>query len=277
MDIVGVDTSDSLEDYIGAVSVELNTQKVVLKLFSDLSSKIPIYTGRDFLQKEELCFLAEKIEAANLCTMPKISQGNIERGIDSPLLFYPNLGEVNFDSQFYKYARLVVQISVVMARADNQVDISEAEEVERLIWRQKGIGEKERLFLLAKAKYFLAIEGAYDERYRDYVKIALSQKTTIKKMEELSDSAKRSLLEVAKEIAVADGYLDQKELNFIKDIYRIMGLSVRSAKKDVEDYAKARYINLDTASNKTIDLFENDIFEELDDVLGDLLSDFEDF
>lgn len=268
---------DSLNDYLEGVFGELDSKPIVEKIFSELALKLPTYTSDGVLHHDDIEYLANAIDNMGLRTEPKLSHGYIERGIDAPIIFYLNKGDVNFDSMFYKYARLVVQVAVIMARADREVDSEEILSIETLIFKQKGVTNQEKMFLLAKAKYLLSIDGAYDEQYRDYVKIALSKQSTIKKIEELSDNAKLSLLEVAKEVAVADGYLDIKELKFIQEIYRLLGVHARKAKKDIEEFAKSRYITLESVTDKMAFSFDEETIDEIDDVIGDLLSDFDEF
>ncbi len=264
-----------LNEYIKCIVDELNSVSIVEKSFGDLALKLPTYTADGVLHRDDIEYLARTIGGFGLSTEPKLSLGFIERGIDAPIIFYLDKGEVHFDSSSYKYARIVVQVAVIMARADKEVDSEEVNSIDTLIWKQKGITNQEKIFLQAKAKYLLAIDGAYDEQYRDYMKIALNKQSTIKKMEGLSESAILGLLEVAKEVAVADGHLDLKELGFIQDIYRVLGVHARKAKKDIESFAKSRYIDLEKESCKTGSLFDEQIFDEIDDVVGDLLADFD--
>ncbi len=269
--------SEGLEEYLQAVVTELSNSMVVVKKFDEIAIKLPSYMSDGVLHRKDIEELVKSIEFAGLSTEPKLSSGFIERGVDTPLILYLNEGVIDLTSSFYKHARLVVQVAVIMARADRDVDDEEIKSIEGLILKQKGINKHEQAALLAKAKYFLAVEGAYDEKYRDYVKLALSKESSINKMSNLSSSAKHSLLEVAKEVAIADGYLDRKELVFIQEIYRVLELPVRKAKKDIEDYAKARYVNLTTVDDKYKEYIDENVLVEIDDVLGELLSDFDGF
>lgn len=267
---------EALDEYLTEIVNLLSSEVVIDRSFEDVTKLIPSYEDDSVLHQNDIVYLAKKIEIHKLRTEPKLSYGLIERAADGPLIFYKDQGEINFNSNFYKFARLVTQVAVIMARADKFIADEELNIIKNIIWKLEGISNRERVFLLAKAKYLLIIDTAYDESYRDYIRIALSKENTIKKMELLSNVAKKELLEIAKDIAIADGFLHQSELAFIKEIYRVMGLSVRSAQRDVEDHAKLKFINLKHQGQQISDLFEDEVYEEIEDVLGDLLSDFED-
>jgi len=265
----------ALDEYLDEVVILLRSEIVVTRSFENVARLITSFEADSALHQNDIQFLSKKLQAHKLRTEPKLSVGFIERAIDAPLLFYKDEGEINFNSNFYKFARMVTQVAVIMARADNVIAEEELDAIEMLLWKVKGITNRERTFLLAKAKYLLIIDNAYDEQYRDYIRIALSKENTIQKMNLLSLAAKKELLEVAKDIAIADSFLHQSELAFIKELYRVMGLPVRSAKKDIEEHAKNKFINLEHESQQVSDMFEDEVFDEIEDLLGELLEDFE--
>jgi tellurite resistance protein len=277
MDVESKILDETIDLFLAEVSSQLVNQVVIDKSFEDIAPLIPTYVSDSALHQEDIEYFAKKLADHSLRTEPQLSQGHIERSVDSPIIFYKDEGNINFGSKFYKYGRLVTQVAVVMARADSNVHKEELNTIKQILWSIEGISSRERVFLLAKAKYLLVINRAYDERYQDYVRIALSKENTINKMESLSDAAKKNLLEIAKDIAIADGFLHHKELLFIKEMYRVIGLSVRSAKTDIEEHARKKFITLEQESHQVSDLFEGAAFEEIDDVLGDLLADFGDF
>jgi tellurite resistance protein len=267
-------SNKNLTEYLNCIVDELNSKLVVERVFGEVALFLPTYTSDGVLHRDDIGYLVSFINKFGLRTEPKLSKGFIERGIGTPLIFYMEKGEINFNSQSFKYARIVVQVAVVMAKTDKEVDKKESKCIENIILNLKKITSQEKAFLLAKARYLLAIDSIHDEFYGDYVKIALNQQSTIKKLEGLSENAILKLLEVAKEIAVADGRLDYKELSFIQDIYRVLGIHARKAKKDIEEFAKSKYMLLKDTSVETID---NQIFDELDDIVGDLLLEFDEF
>ena len=114
-----------------------------------------------------------------------------------------------------------------------------------------------------------------DAHGRDYKKMVVDRSQLVEKIPDLSKSAANALLRVAQDIAIADGFLDRQELTFLQDIYRAFGWSVRGAKFDLKKHAETKHIDMeDYSSSKLIPEAELD---EFDNVLGDLLFDYDDF
>ncbi len=262
-----------LDEYLAEIARLLDSEIIIDRSFESVARLIPTYETDSVLHQNDIKFLAKRLGTHGLRTEPKLSSGFVERAVDAPLFFYKDLGEIDFNSKLYKFARLVTQVAVIMARADHVVVEEELNTIQRIIWKIKGISHGEKVFLLAKAKYLLVIGDAYDEKYRDYIRIALSKENALEKMRLLSNTGQREILNVAKDIAIADGFLCYGELKFIKDMYHMMELPLRRARKDIEEHAENQLISLKHEGQEA-DMFGGEISDEVENVLGDLFEDF---
>lgn len=271
------DQTDGLSEFLIKIQKWLEIHKFIELRFEDFTKHIPIHSGEDDLSQESVKYLSNKLIEYHLESEPRIRQGFIKHKIYSPIFVY-KAGTIIPSSDNYKHGLLMVRVAVIMTKVDGSIDDIEIKSIEDLIWDMGFLSETEKLSLFVKASYFLATDRIYDKQERQHIKIILSHDGFIKKLADLNSSSQNTLLKVAQDIAIADGFLEKGELSLLQDMYRVMGLSARSAKTDLEKYAAKEYIDLKlkTSINNT-EIISDTEFEEFDDVLGDLLMEFDDF
>ena len=94
----------------------------------------------------------------------------------------------------------------------------------------------------------------------------------MERIQELNPVTAGRLLTIAKDVAIADGFIHRSELIFLQDMYRVLGLPARSARSDLETYANEKFIDL--KSRGIVEYPTEDQLDEVDDLLGDLILDF---
>ena len=270
--------ADSISKLIKEILATLEEKKYIELSFEDFAQFVPSYFGEEVISKDIINTISKLLKYNSLDSEPRIRQGFINRNIYSPIFIYKKNSSIDSSSDNYKHALLMVRIAVIMTKADGSIDDHERKSIDNLIWDMGFLSETEKVSLFVKASYFMATDRIYDKQARQHIKIILNHDGFIKKLEDLNPSSQKTLLKVAKDIAIADGYLEKGELSLLQDMYRVMGLSARSAKTDLERYAAKEYIDLKskTSFNNTEAISDIE-FEEFDDVLGDLLMEFDDF
>jgi tellurite resistance protein len=263
-----------LADFLTEVLTELESNATVEKIFDDLVNPNLLQTDNGVISKESVLVLSDTLNEYGLRSEPQLNLGYVKHNIYAPLIFYKNEGDINLSSVFYKFARLATRIAVIMILADGKVHKQELQAIEKLIWSMSGITNRDKVYLLAKARYLLIIDQASDESYLDYVKISLSRDSVMVRMADLSDGGKQHLLSCAKDIAISDGFLHNSELSFFKEIYRVLELPIRNVKKDLLEHANKKFMTLDTHSTFSDEVIDPAFIEEVDDILNELFSDF---
>ena len=162
-----------------------------------------------------------------------------------------------------------------MTLVDRNVEESEIHAIKAIIWDMHFLSSCEKKALYAKAKYIIDAGNELGTQGARHKKLLLNRDAIIERISELSSSASTVILSVAKEIAIADNKLEQSETNLLKELYRALEMNVRSVTKDLQEYAKNKNVVL-KSQPKNVMITESQI-EEIEDVLGDLLFDFEDF
>lgn len=264
-----------IDGYLEMIQSKIEKEDVIELSFEDFTDYIPYYDGEFEVNKESISYLAKKLTEHYLDSEPRIRKGFVKRAIDTPILLYKGDGSLNCKSSIYRNGLLMVRIAVIMAKVDGQTADEEIKAIKKLIWDMGVLSLMEKRALYAKAIYLLSSGQKYDEHARDYVRAALDRETLIEKIPELSSGVANRILEISKEVAVADGFLERSELRFLQDIYSALGLSPRSAKPDLEKYAAEKY--MDIKSRDTRDIIPEKDLDEMDDILGDLLLDFDEF
>ena len=272
------DKTDELLELLNKIQKWLEIHKFIELRFEDFTQHIPLHSGEEELSQESIKYLSNKLEEYHFESEPRIRQGFIKRKIYSPIFVYKKIGSIVSSSDNYKHGLLMVRIAVIMTKADGSIDDHERKSIENLIWDMGFLSETEKVSLFVKASYFMATDRIYDKQARQHIKIILNHDGFIEKLEDLNSSSQNTLLKVAKDIAIADGFLEKGELTLLQDMYRVMGLSARSAKTDLEKYAAKEYIDLKSKTSiNNNEAISNSEFEEFDDVLGDLLIEFDVF
>jgi hypothetical protein len=266
----------SLQEVLGGIIGQLETQEIVEMSFVDFIEFIPTYSGGPELDTTDLQILAEAFQENGLISQPHVKGGFVERGIGSPIYIYMDQGVIDHDSGNYRYARLLVQTAVIVARLDRVIADEELTHIVRIISDLDFLSSKERIQLLAMASYFLKVSSAVGggEQARAYLRVGLSKDLALQRMESLSSPARSALIEIMKDVVTSDGIIQKAEVGFLQDVYRSFGLPARSVKPDLEAYAQKHHIRL---SREELRVVEVEILDEIDDVLGGLISDFDDF
>lgn len=219
--------------------------------------------------------ISELLSSNNLKSEPRLKNGLIKRAIDSTIAIYSTNRDIQTNTDEYRNGLLLMRLAVAMAKVDGVSANEELEIIKELIWNISYLALPEKQSLYAKAIYLFSPRRKYDERARDYVKISLDRQKLVVLVSELSTGAANLVIETAKAIAIADGFLQRSELEFVKDLYRARDLPTRKVKKDIEDYASNRYLNLRTETTPIIE--QADELVEAQDVLSDILLDMDDF
>lgn len=266
---------NGIDELIKKVKLELEKKDLCSLQFDDFSDYFPDNFGSEYIKKSSLIYLAEVFGRSNLDSEPKIRSGNIERNRHSPIYIYLCDRSVSNYSQAYKHALLMLRVAIIMAVVDGSIEDNERDKLKSLIWGMKYLTLEEKRALNAKAHYLLSAEMYQEPKVREYMRLILSPSLLIEKLGNISDKSVKALLEIAMEVAVSDGRVEERELIFMKNIYRKLDMPVRSAKTDLKIFAKERFITL--KDHLIVDSqVEREIYE-VDDILGDLFSDYDEF
>ena len=266
-----------LQKYFDGILTELSQQKIVAREFGDFAGFLPSYDGGLELTKEDLEYLSEVFERYQIGSQPRVKRGVVRRGIDAPIYLYEARGVFDHASETYRYAQVVVQIAVIMARIDGVISAEEVDGVTKLVSRLNFLNNREKIALTAHARFLMhtSIGVGGGEQTRSHLKIGINREYIVEKIKKMSPTAQEKFRQVAIEIAVADEVLDSHEVSFLQDIYRAIGMSARGVKSDLEKYAKVNHIDLKAGSDKAAEFDENSL-EEIGHLLNDLIIDFED-
>jgi hypothetical protein len=208
-------------------------------------------------------------------THPRIRDGFINLGLESPLLLFSAHGDFDHKSENYRYGLLLVQVAVIFARIDGHIADLEISQIERMLVGLSFLSKREKTELTAQAHYYLSISASVggSEQVRKHIRVCLSKDFALKRMSLLSDAAKSTLIEVAKSVVTADGIIQKNEVEFLQDMYREFGKSARSVRPELERFANEHYIPIHNENIR--DNIETEILEEIDDLLGGLISEFD--
>ena len=248
------------EAFFDSLNAQLRAIGLKLMCFGDFSELLPSYEGAVHLCKESQEELAAFFEAHSLASIPQVHRGTVVRTLSSPIVIFPDSGLTDKSSESFRYASLVTKVAAVMAKSDSVVS---EEESSRVLARVDGLP-----YLTANQKLYLKAQSLY------LLSSGTRRDLLIGKVSEASPALKSTIVEVAMDIAIADGVLEEAEVGFLQDLYRAFDMDARSARKDLEKYAREHYVVLEKRSEATVHLSDSTI-DEFDDVLGDLLTEFE--
>ncbi len=171
-----------------------------------------------------------------LSSEPRISQGFIKRSIFSPVYIYNENASLDIQAESYRYGLMMLRVAVMMAKVDGDVVETETTNIMNMIENAAFLSGYEKCALQAKAKFLLDKDLKYDDRARDYIRITLDRETFLKKIESMSRTSSFLLLNVAKQVALADGVIEKSENRLLQDMYRTLDLPARSTKSDLNKY-----------------------------------------
>jgi hypothetical protein len=268
--------AEQLENLVADIRLKLSSQDLVEMCLSDFIEYIPEYSGGSELEPSGLKVLAEALGQSGIMSQPRMHGGYITRGIGSPVILFLDKGEFDHKAANYRYGLLLVQVAVIFARIDGYVHEKEILQIRRLVSNLDFLSSREKIELASTALYFLRVSTGVggSEQVRVYLKAGLSKELALSRMESLSEPAKLNLIKMAIGVVTADGVLQEYEIAFLQDIYKKFGMSARSVRPQLEKYATENYIQLISDFSTELD---PEILDEMDDVLGDLISDFDGF
>lgn len=207
----------------------------------------------------------ELLSNSGLECFPKIVNGtvaNIEKSLIAvPLIIFNKGVPLQKTKSDIKYALLVGKIAAVMAKVDGEIVQEEVRQIRTDIYKLSFLSESE--------KYRVFIRTVY----------ALQQKSSKEKLMEdfsiLPAKAKLQALNIAKDIAIADHYINRNERLFLYELYRLSNLPTNTVDKDLKAHAKNKNVALEGKNTQKAE--EPELVIELDDSFEQMLSEFENF
>ncbi|GLS89930.1 hypothetical protein GCM10007916_09970 [Psychromonas marina] len=198
--------------------------------------------------------------------LPKIVNGsvaNIEKSLIAvPIVFFNKIGRLNHKSNDIKYALLVGKIAAVMAKVDGQVTQEEIRQIRKDIYKLSFLSESEKYKVFIRSIYALQQKSTKEDLMRDFSK--------------LSPRAKNQALTIAKDIAIADHYIDRNERLFLYEFYRLSDLPTNTVARDLRAHAKNKNVALESRNNlKGIN--EPEFIIDVDDSFEQMINEFENF
>ncbi|MBT4520767.1 MAG: tellurite resistance TerB family protein [Halieaceae bacterium] len=265
-----------LHVFFDQILSELDEHNVVRREFGDFANYIPGYDGGMELSRDDLEYLSEQFEHYKITSQPRVKRGFIKEGIDAPIYLYKDLGSFDHKSEDYRYAQVILQVAVVMARIDGDVSEDEIKGVMSLLNQLDFLGDREKVALQADAHFLLqtSIGVGGGEETRSYLKSGINKDHVIHKVKAMKNPARRKFVDAAKEIAIADGVLGIQEVEFLQDLYKALRMSTKPARGDIEEFAKEKHVELRDGFDEPEEPSVSAV-EEVSDALGELLTDFE--
>ena len=268
-----------LSVFLKEIYNQLGTKDFIKIKFEDFMKFLPVIEKTDVLDKDSISYISDHIHRELLESEPKISQGFISRHVESPLYLFRSSGPFDHSSTGYKQGLLMVRMAVIMSFADGSVAESEISTIKEVIWGIDWLSDLEKISLFAKANYLINPGLEIDGGTSAYNKIALSRTLLLESISKLSQQSSMSIIQVAQDVAIADSFLDRGEITLLQDIYKVLEMSVRSVQGDLTRYAAKKHIYLGSGAvkNRNEYLVPEEEIAEIEDVLGDLLLDFDEF
>lgn len=265
----------SLADLLSSIDSRLQSERIVFSLFGDFAYFLPTNDGYCELEPRDVAFLGEFLSDLNIASFPRLTAGYSKRGVETPLILFRYGGDVDHKAPNYRHGLLIVQISVMFARIDGVIAAQEIDQIDRIIRNLDFLTEIEITELIARAYYYLYASTEMDgsPQVRDHIKVGLSREFALSRIALLSDPAKAQLVAIALSVVTSDQMVRPCEVELLQDIYRVFGWSVRAVRGDIEKFAEANYIQL----GPSVIGVEMNVVDEIDDVLGEMIHDFEDY
>lgn len=261
----------SIED----LQQEALKKDVVPVRFSDVLSLLfpsELAPADDFISDSELYKdISNLFHQNNLESFPPISKGFMKHSMNSLIFVYSSNFTESKDSELFKQAAMLVRAAVIMMVIDGESSEPEVQKIRNIIWSLNYLSLDEKKFLFAKSNFLISNTIEADVQMDKLLSYSLRRDLFLDKFYELSNEMAKEILSVVFDVAIADEYLDPAEHMFIKDMYRVLDIDARKAKKDIEDYAKSKFIILKTYSEKNhIPTTNNEIddFEAIDFLEG---------
>tara|TARA_R110000765_G_scaffold323962_3_gene415597 strand:- start:1443 stop:2189 length:747 start_codon:yes stop_codon:yes gene_type:complete len=205
------------------------------------------------------------LNESDLECFPKIVNGtvaNIEKSLVSiPLVIFKKSTPLNRQNNNIKYALLIGKIAAAMAKVDGSIDQEEIRQIRKDIYKLSFLSESEKYRVFIRSIYALQQNS--------------SKETIINSFALLSDKAKKQALNIAKDIAIADHYINRHERLFLYEFYRLCDLPTNTVDHDLKEHARTSNVALE--SNVTKSVTVSNLIIEMDDSFDQLLSEFASF
>ena len=207
----------------------------------------------------------ELLSNSDLECFPKIVNGtvaNIEKSLTAiPLVIFNKGIQLQKDKSDIKYALLVGKIAAVMAKVDGEIVQEEVRQIRTDIYTLSCLSESEKYRVFIRTVYALQQNHSKEE---------LMEEFSI-----LPTKAKIQALNIAKDIAIADHYINRNERSFLYELYRLSDLPTNTVDRDLKAHAKIKNVALEGKNTEKV--VEPELVIELDDSFEQMLSEFENF
>ena len=243
-----------LEKYFENIVAEVKSSGLpVVKRFEDFVEYLPEIgigpVGR--ISSRNIAAISIMLEKFQLNSEPRVHMGYIPRRYESTIVIFEKDNDVDYSSKQFKFAMLVARIMVLMAKADGEVVVEEKLEIESLIDDLQFISRSEKTTLKARAICLINDVPILGVNFYEY---------SINKIIELDAMSQDLVIELIKDIAVCDGYIDKSETKLLRDIYKAIELPTDNIKTELEYLAKNKRIRLRDYRNEEINrILDEDI------------------
>jgi len=227
----------------------------VLSQINCLTDQDSLKVLKEYLNKYELDCLPRIVIRNDSAIAATIGKSLIS---DSVLVIHKKLPYLDKKDNNVKYALLLGRVAAAMARADGEIDDDEVSRIKTSIYEMKSLALDQKYLVYARTLYWL--------------KNHASSARLIESFAGLTNKAQGVVIDVAKAVAVANGYIDSGEVNFMRQLYESASISTKTLKRDIELYAQKHGVYL--VKKRAIDTFELEV-PELDDSLDVLLDEFD--
>lgn len=257
--------------------------KYISQIFDEIKSGVPLIEKRfeDFvdylpeigigpigqLSPKNISAISIFFDRYHLTSEPRVHMGYIPRRYESRIVIFNIANEIDYSTKTLKFATLAVRLMVLMARADGTVVEKEESEILELVDDLEFLSADEKTVIKARAICQLSDKPSIKVDFYDY---------SINKIVELDSKSQDFVIELIKNIAVCDGYIDREETNLLRDIYKSLELPTDNVKKELTLLAKSNRIELrefmniemDRIINQDVDLDDMDF--DVDQILFEL-------
>ncbi|MBE8232407.1 MAG: TerB family tellurite resistance protein [Endozoicomonadaceae bacterium] len=220
----------------------------------------------DFETTAGLIEFNELLNNSDLECLPKIVNGsvaNIEKSLNAiPIVIFNKGSRLKRNNSDIRYALLVGKIAAAMAKVDGEVNQEEIQQIRQDIYTLSFLSESEKYRVFIRSVYALHQKSSKEEIMQDF---AL-----------LSTKAKKQALNIAKDIVIADHYINRNERLFLYEFYRLSDLPTNTVYRDLRTHAKNKNVVLESNDLRTKEA-EPDLVVELDDSFDQMLAEFENF
>ncbi len=218
------------------------------------------------IKSKELTILSDIVRKHGLSIEPDINYQNLKmKGTDTVVLFREDYNPGILSNE-YKYASLLIKVGCLISSYDGVIDQKEIDGLLRFINKNIALPDYELNRLKALVKRMLST--------------TLNLKMFQVKLKDLNEYKRKELVKFAKEIIVIDGYIDNREVSLLNNIYKLFSddneeiIDRRNTKRELMKFAKDNAIRIKqdnkNKENKVVPAY----MLKDDSLLDELLEDF---